>query len=61
VMWWKRRPKGTLGAPRYPADARIARGAIVILALLGIIFPLVGLSILVVLFIDFLRPRGKLV
>ncbi|TDQ80562.1 putative iron-regulated membrane protein [Dongia mobilis] len=58
VMWWKRRPKGTLGAPRYPSDYRVARGAIIILALLGIAFPLVGLSIIVALALDFLLPRA---
>jgi uncharacterized iron-regulated membrane protein len=57
VMWWQRRPAGTLGAPRYPSDYRVARGAMVILAALGIIFPLVGLSIIVALVIDFLLPR----
>lgn len=58
VMWWQRRPKGTLGAPRYPSDYRVARGAIVILAVLGIVFPLVGLSIIVALVIDFLWPKA---
>lgn len=58
VMWWQRRPKGSLGAPRYPGDYRVARGAILILAVLGIAFPLVGLSILVALFVDFMMPRS---
>ena len=57
VMWWKRRPAGSLGAPRYPSDYRVAKGAILILAILGIVFPLVGLSILVALAIDFMIPR----
>jgi uncharacterized iron-regulated membrane protein len=56
VMWWQRRPKGTLGAPRYPSDYRVSRGAVLILAALGILFPLVGLSIVVVLVLDFLLP-----
>lgn len=56
VMWWQRRPKGTLGAPRYPSDYRVSRGAVLILAALGILFPLVGLSIAVVLVLDFLLP-----
>lgn len=58
VMWWQRRPAGTLGAPRYPSDYRVARGAVLILALLGIVFPLVGLSIIVALAIDFLWPKA---
>jgi len=54
VMWWQRRPKGSLGAPRYPSDYRLASGVIVILALAGIAFPLVGFSILLALAIDVL-------
>ncbi|WP_374308602.1 PepSY-associated TM helix domain-containing protein [Dongia sp.] len=56
VMWWQRRPKGTLGAPRYPSDYRVARGAIAILALMAMLFPLTGLSILIALAIDILLP-----
>jgi uncharacterized iron-regulated membrane protein len=58
VMWWQRRPKGTLGAPRYPGDYRVARGAIAILAVLGLVFPLVGLSIILAFAIDFLLPKA---
>ncbi len=57
IIWWKRRPKGSRGAPRYPSDYRVAKGAIVILALMGVAFPLVGLSIIVALVIDFLLPK----
>lgn len=58
IMWWKRHPKGSLGAPRYPSDYRVAKGAIVILAVLGVAFPLVGLSVIVALVIDFLLPKA---
>jgi uncharacterized iron-regulated membrane protein len=58
IMWWKRRPKGSLGAPRYPSDYRVAKGALVILAVLGVAFPLVGLSIIVALAIDLLLPKA---
>lgn len=58
VMWWQRRPKGSLGAPRYPSDYRVARGVIAILVLAGITFPLVGLSILVALAIDVLAQEA---
>ncbi|MDY0870432.1 PepSY-associated TM helix domain-containing protein [Dongia rigui] len=57
VMWWQRRPKGSLGAPRYPRDYRVARGAVAILALMGVLFPLTGLTILMALVIDFMTPR----
>jgi uncharacterized iron-regulated membrane protein len=57
VMWWKRRPEGSLGAPLYPADYRIPRGVLVIGALVAAAFPLTGLSILLFALIDFLLPE----
>ncbi|MEZ5923049.1 MAG: PepSY domain-containing protein [Hyphomicrobiaceae bacterium] len=58
VMWWKRRPQGSLGAPRYPSDYRIPRGILLIALAFGLVFPLVGLSILIMLAIDLVLPRG---
>ena len=58
VMWWKRRPAGSLGAPRYPSDLRINRGIIVIAAGIGILYPLVGASLIVMLIIDRILPRA---
>jgi uncharacterized iron-regulated membrane protein len=46
VMWWKRRPAGELGAPRYPRDYRLTAGVAVIALALGLAFPLGGLAIL---------------
>ncbi|SDH76498.1 PepSY-associated TM helix domain-containing protein [Alloyangia pacifica] len=46
VMWWKRRPAGSLGVPQMPTDARIPRGLLVIALASGAFFPLVGLSML---------------
>lgn len=48
VMWWKRRPAGRLGAPSVPSDFRIPRGVLVIAVVAGVLFPLVGLSLLVI-------------
>ncbi|GAB4373300.1 MAG: PepSY domain-containing protein [Kiloniellaceae bacterium] len=47
VMWWKRRSKGSLGAPSLPADWRIPRTVLVIALVAGVFFPLVGLTLLV--------------
>lgn len=52
VMYWKRRPRGSLGFPRRPIDARLARGVVVIAAVLGILFPLLGASMIVVAVVD---------
>jgi len=52
VMWWKRRPKRSAGLPRRPNDVHLQRGMIVIAVVLGLIFPLVGLSMLLILGLD---------
>ncbi|HTN95950.1 MAG TPA: PepSY domain-containing protein, partial [Nordella sp.] len=57
VMWWKRRPKGAIGAPRYPEDMRIPRTILVIAGAIGILFPLVGLTLLLALTIDMVAPK----
>ncbi|MGD7024815.1 PepSY-associated TM helix domain-containing protein [Rossellomorea vietnamensis] len=63
VMWRKRKPKGTFGAPAAMNDAKVKWGVIAILAVLGILMPLVGLSILIIVIIDFmvlsLRKRNE--
>jgi uncharacterized iron-regulated membrane protein len=54
VMWWKRRPSGLLGVPPAPLNRRVFRGLIAILVIGGIVFPLVGVSLLVMLALDWL-------
>jgi uncharacterized iron-regulated membrane protein len=58
VMWWKRRPAGSLGVPPMPSDKRVFRGLIAILVIGGLIFPLVGLSLLVMLAVDWLYSKA---
>ncbi len=60
VMWWKRRLSGKLGVPPAPADPRVLRGLIALLAIGGVLFPLVGLSLLVMLALDWLLGRRAL-
>jgi uncharacterized iron-regulated membrane protein len=52
IMFWKRRPKGKLGTPRRPTDAGIPRGVLVIAAVLAVVYPLLGLSMITVAFFD---------
>ena len=52
VMWWKRRPAGSLGTPRLPADWRIPRTLLLIAVAAGIFFPLVGLTLVVLAVIE---------
>ncbi len=50
VAWWKRRPRGSgLAVPPLPARPEVLAGLTAVLALGGVVFPLVGLSLLVVL------------
>jgi len=56
VMWWKRRPSGQLAAPARRHGDRAAVGAIVVAVLLGLLYPLLGASMLVALLIDAAVP-----
>ncbi|WP_421207420.1 PepSY-associated TM helix domain-containing protein [Aeromonas enteropelogenes] len=62
-IWWCRRPQGRLAAPPLPASLPPMRGAIVLLVLLGICFPLVGASMVAIWLLDsllFSRRAPKL-
>ncbi|WP_411840537.1 PepSY-associated TM helix domain-containing protein [Paracoccus sp. ME4] len=61
MMWWKRRPSRSMGVPPMPRDKRVFRGLLAILAVGGILFPLTGASLLVMLGLDMLvrRLRGR--
>lgn len=52
VMWWKRRPQRSLGAPSRERAAPPMRGWKTGLVLLGIVFPLMGVTLLAVWFAD---------
>ncbi|MEA5448314.1 PepSY domain-containing protein [Leptolyngbya sp. CCNP1308] len=56
VMWWQRRPQGAglIGAPAIPAHVQNWRMPLAIVAVLGLVFPLVGLSLVVVLLLDYI-------
>lgn len=64
VMWWKRRAAGALrlAAPPKPAGVPL-RGVTVIALVLGVAFPMLGLTLVAVLLVDFLVlqnvPRVK--
>ena len=52
VMWWKRRPSSSLGVPPLPSDRRVFVGLFVMLGIGGVLFPLTGLSLLVMIALD---------
>jgi uncharacterized iron-regulated membrane protein len=53
TMWWKRRPAGAIGIPGLPDDPRLARGLLGIMIPMGLLFPLLGASMLIGLAIEF--------
>jgi uncharacterized iron-regulated membrane protein len=57
VMWWKRRPPGRLGLPPAPDDRRIARGVLALVAVVGVVYPLVGASLVFALAAEVLARR----
>lgn len=62
VLWWMRRPPGRFGVPPLRHDLPRWKTAVVVMALLGIAFPLVGASLVLIggldwLFSRFVAPR----
>ena len=56
VMWWLRRPKGVfrLAPPPMPRDMPLWQGAVVVMLLVSLTFPLAGVTLLGVLALDLL-------
>ncbi|MBM3675635.1 MAG: PepSY domain-containing protein [Actinobacteria bacterium] len=52
VMWWKRRPSGKAGLPRRPNDVRTPKSVLVVAVVLGLLYPLWGISALLILLAD---------
>ena len=52
ILWWRRRPSGTLGAPPPALAARPAVGFLAAVAVLGVLLPLFGITVLAVMLIE---------
>ncbi len=52
VAWWKRRPSGGLGVPPLPAQPRALWVVAGMMAVAGVLLPLLGLSLLCMLAVD---------
>lgn len=57
TMWWKRRPDGRLGAPPAPANARMGVGLVAVIVVLGLLMPLMGASVILILLGERLARR----
>jgi len=52
MMWWRRRPKGRLGAPVAPPGPRVRAAVLGIVLPLAIFYPMTGASLIVALALD---------
>lgn len=52
VMWWKRRPGRGLGSPPAPQDPRAVRAVAIPVGVAGLLFPMVGASLLAALAVE---------
>jgi uncharacterized iron-regulated membrane protein len=53
VMWWRRRPAGTLGAPSVGRRPDFSGWALLGIAVLGTVLPLLGISLLMLIVVEF--------
>jgi uncharacterized iron-regulated membrane protein len=56
AMWWRRRPRGALGAPPLPRDFRVPVTLLALIAGFGLLFPMLGLSLLAALAVELALP-----
>ena len=60
VMWWIRRPsRAGLHAPKAPASTEIPKSVIRLIIAMGVLFPTVGVSLLLCLGLDWMAERSK--
>lgn len=56
IVWWKRRPAGSLGVPATP-DRALGASMIALIVILSVLFPLMGASLLLALALDWMIFR----
>lgn len=59
AMWWKRRPAGGIGIPPLPKERRRVAGVWGLMMIVGVIYPLVGLSLIVMGALDWIWIRAS--
>lgn len=60
VSYLKRKEPNKWGTPKVPASFKAGYGIIAIIVILGVVFPLFGVSVLVIILIEFFRNKKKL-
>ncbi len=59
ISYMKRKPKGKWGTPKVPTQFKAGYGILVLIVLLGIIFPLFGVSVLAIVGVEVLKKRKR--
>ncbi len=59
LSYLKRKQKGHWGTPKVPAKFKAGYGIVICIVILGIVFPLFGISSLLVAIIEFIRTKKK--
>ncbi len=54
-----RKRKGTWGVPKVPAAFNVGYGIVILIGVLAIVFPLFGISVLLLIFIEYIRKRKR--
>jgi uncharacterized iron-regulated membrane protein len=52
ALWWRRRPKGVLGAPQIIGPMRLAPAVALTIVLMGLLLPVLGISLIAVLLVE---------
>jgi uncharacterized iron-regulated membrane protein len=58
-MWWRRRPRGRLGAPPVPAGFQAGAVVIAIAIFLGLLFPLAGATMILIAAGDWIWSKSR--
>lgn len=57
IMWWRRRPKGKLAAPKKPLNHKISVGVSIIVFSLAVFLPMVALSLICAITLDYVASK----
>lgn len=59
LSYLKRKQKGDWGVPKVPATLKIGYGIIICIVVLGILFPLFGISVILIALWEYLKTKNK--
>ena len=60
LSYFYRKQKGTLGVPKSPKNRKLEKGIGISLLILSVVFPLFGVSLIIILIYEFFKNRKKI-